>query len=112
MIRVLVVDDDPHILRTLRIHLAHAADPPRLQPAPSTSAVPRRSGRNGAAAGAYRGGSHRLGVFPTGGVREAAAGLEFDDDAAAIHRLLAFVDRQHPMSLHQADLPGGAFTQG
>jgi hypothetical protein len=28
-----------------------------------------------------------------------------DDDAAAIHRLLAFVDRQHPVSLHEAYLP-------
>jgi hypothetical protein len=37
--------------------------------------------------------------------------VELDDDAA-IHRFLAFVDRQHPMSLHQAYVPGASFVHG
>jgi hypothetical protein len=39
------------------------------------------------------------------GSTEPPAGVELDDDVAAIHRLLRFVDRQHPMALHQAYLP-------
>ena len=42
------------------------------------------------------------------GTLEPSNGVELDDDTAAIHRLLAFVDRQHPVSLHQAYLPGPA----
>lgn len=48
---------------------------------------------------------------PTGS-EEPPTGVELDDDAAAIHQLLAFVDRQHPMSLDQAYLPGAAVAQG
>jgi hypothetical protein len=39
------------------------------------------------------------------GSTEPPSGLELDDDVAAIHRLLGFVDPQHPLSLHQAYLP-------
>ena len=45
------------------------------------------------------------------GSEEPPTGVELDDDAATIHRLFAFVDRQYPMSLHQAYLPGAAFAQ-
>jgi hypothetical protein len=40
------------------------------------------------------------------GSNEPPRGLGLDDDVAAIQRLLGFVDRQHPMSLYQAYLPG------
>jgi hypothetical protein len=46
---------------------------------------------------------------PAGSV-EPPVGIELDDDADAIHRLLALVDRQHPVSLHEAYLPGPATT--
>lgn len=39
------------------------------------------------------------------GTVEPPVGVELDDDVAAIHRLLAFVDRRNPLSLHQAYLP-------
>ena len=42
------------------------------------------------------------------GSTEPPTGLELDDDVAAIHRLLGFVDPQHPLPLHQAYLPGAA----
>lgn len=42
------------------------------------------------------------------GSNQPPCGLELDDDVTAIHRLIGFVDRQHPMSLHQAYLPGPA----
>ena len=42
------------------------------------------------------------------GSLEPPVGVELDDDTAAIRRLLAFVDRQHPVSLHEAYLPGPA----
>jgi hypothetical protein len=45
------------------------------------------------------------------GAEEPPTGVELDDDATAIHRLLAFVDRHHPISLHQAYLPGPAFME-
>ncbi len=46
------------------------------------------------------------------GSNEPPTGVDLDDDVAAIHRLLRFVDRQHPMSLHQAYLPVPAPTEG
>jgi hypothetical protein len=46
------------------------------------------------------------------GSTEPPTGVELDDDVAAIHRLLRFVDRRHPMSLHQAYLPVPAWTEG
>jgi hypothetical protein len=48
---------------------------------------------------------------PTGST-EPPTGLELDDDVAAIHRLLRFVDRQYSMSLHQAYRPKSAPTGG
>lgn len=46
------------------------------------------------------------------GCTEPPTRLELDDDVAAIHRLLTFVDRRHPMSMHEAYLPGAAtFTR-
>lgn len=46
------------------------------------------------------------------GSTEPPTGVEFDDDVTAIDRLLRFVDRQHPMSLHQAYCPMPASTEG
>jgi hypothetical protein len=40
------------------------------------------------------------------GSDEPPRGMGLDDDVAAIHRLLGFVDQLHPMSLDQAYLPG------
>jgi hypothetical protein len=46
------------------------------------------------------------------GSTEPPIGLELDDDVAAVHRLLRFVDRQHPMSLHRAHHPMPAPAAG